>query len=285
MSVILDKVSYTYSPGTSYETHALKNISLGIGDHEFIGIIGRTGSGKSTLIQLLNGLLPPTGGHIYYNGRDISDSDFDRKELRSKVGMVFQYPQHQLFEETVLKDVCFGPRNLGLDERSVQLRAYEALQLLKVPRELFDQPPFQLSGGQQKRVAIAGVAAMRPEVLVLDEPTAGMDPAGRDELFELITEMYQELNMTIVLVSHSMEDVARYVQRLLVIHDGEMMMDGAPEQVFRHYRELETIGLAAPQITYLMNDLADAGYRVNRSAATVEEAVNEILTALGGRFL
>lgn len=280
MSIILDKVNYSYSTGTAYQVQALKDINLTIGDGQFIGIIGHTGSGKSTLIQHLNGLLKATSGHIYVDGQDIYDEDYDRKELRSKVGMVFQYPDHQLFETTNFDDVCFGPKNLGLDRKTVELRAFEALRNVHFPEELFYQPPFDLSGGQKRRVAIAGVLAMKPQVLILDEPTAGLDPAGRDEILGLISQMHRDLGITVILVSHSMEDVAKYVQRIIVMSDGSVMYDGSPKEVFRHYQELESVGLAAPQVTYLMHDLAERGLAVDLDATTVDEAVDSIFQTL-----
>lgn len=280
MSIILDHVNYTYSTGTAYQINALKDINLKIDDGEFIGIIGHTGSGKSTLIQHMNGLLKATTGHIYVDGKDIYDEDYSMKELRSVVGMVFQYPDHQLFESTNFEDVCFGPKNQGLDRKTVELRAYEALRNVHFPEELFYQPPFDLSGGQKRRVAIAGVLAMKPKVLILDEPTAGLDPAGRDEILGLIKNMHQQLGITVILVSHSMEDVARYVERLIVMNQGEVMLDGTPKEVFRHYRGLEEIGLAAPQVTYLMNELSEMGFPVATDGITVEEAVDEILRSL-----
>lgn len=280
MSIILDKINYCYSPDTAYEIQALKDINLTIQDGEFIGIIGHTGSGKSTLIQHLNGLIKATGGHIYVNGQDIYDEDYDMKELRNQVGMVFQYPDHQLFETTNFEDVCFGPKNQGLDRQTVELRAYEALQNVKFPEELYYQPPFDLSGGQKRRVAIAGVLAMKPQVLILDEPTAGLDPAGRDEILDLIANMHKELGITVILVSHSMEDVAKYVDRIIVMNQGSVMYDGVPKEVFRHYKELEEVGLAAPQVTYLMNELREHGLGVDLDATTVEEATESILKAL-----
>lgn len=278
MSIILDKVNYTYSTGTAYEVQALKNINLKIEDGEFIGIIGHTGSGKSTLIQHMNGLIKATSGGIYYNGEDLYDSDYDLKELRSKVGLVFQYPEHQLFEATIFDDVCFGPMNQGLSKNEAGLRAFEALKNVGIPEELFYQPPFDLSGGQKRRVAIAGILAMKPEVLILDEPTAGLDPKGRDEIFEQIVKMHEENNMTIILVSHSMEDVAQYVKRIIVMNQGQVMYDDVPANVFRHYKELEAVGLAAPQVTYLMHEMREAGFDVNTDISTVEEAVKEILS-------
>lgn len=280
MSIIVDKVSYCYSEDSAYKVQALKNVSLEINDGEFIGIIGHTGSGKSTLIQHLNGLLKATSGHIYYNGQDIYDEDYNLKDLRNHVGMVFQYPEHQLFETTNFEDVCFGPKNQGLDKKEVELRAFEALRNVHFPEELFYQPPFDLSGGQKRRVAIAGVLAMHPDVLILDEPTAGLDPAGRDEILELLAQMKRDLGITIILVSHSMEDVAKYVDRLFVMNDGELMLEGAPKDVFRHYKELEAVGLAAPQVTYIMHELKKKGLDVDLDATTIDEAKQTILDAL-----
>ena len=283
MSIIVDKVSYCYSEDSAYKVQALKNVSLEINDGEFIGIIGHTGSGKSTLIQHLNGLLKATSGHIYYNGQDIYDEDYNLKDLRNHVGMVFQYPEHQLFETTNFEDVCFGPKNQGLDKKEVELRAFEALQNVHFPEELFYQPPFDLSGGQKRRVAIAGVLAMHPDVLILEEPTAGLDPAGRDEILELLARMRRDLGITIILVSHSMEDVAKYVDRLFVMNDGELMLEGAPKEVFRHYKELEAVGLAAPQVTYIMHELKEKGLDVDLDATTIDEAKQTILDALRHR--
>lgn len=280
MPIILDQVNYSYSEGTAYQIQALKDINLEISDGQFIGIIGHTGSGKSTLTQLLNGLLRATSGHIYVDGEDIYDENYNMRALRSKVGLVFQYPDHQLFETTNFEDVCFGPKNQGLDRREAELRAYEALRSVGFPEELFYQPPFDLSGGQKRRVAIAGVLAMKPDVLILDEPTAGLDPAGRDEILGLVARMHRELGITIILVSHSMEDVAKYVERLIVMNHGEVMYDGAPGEVFLHYRELEAVGLAAPQVTYLMHELREQGLEVDVNATTVREAAEDILHAL-----
>lgn len=279
-SIILDKVNYSYSEGTAYQIQALKDINLKIEEGQFIGIIGHTGSGKSTLTQLLNGLLRATSGHIYVDGEDIYEEDYDMKKLRNKVGLVFQYPDHQLFETTNFEDVCFGPKNQGLDRKEVELRAFEALQNVGFPEDLYYQPPFDLSGGQKRRVAIAGVLAMKPQVLILDEPTAGLDPAGRDEILGLVTKMHKELGITIILVSHSMEDVAEYVERLIVMNQGEVMYDGTPKEVYAHYKELEAVGLAAPQVTYLMNELAQKGLPVDTGATTVKEAAQSILAAL-----
>lgn len=277
MSIILNNVNYTYGAGTAYEMQALKNVSLKIEDGEFIGVIGHTGSGKSTLIQHLNGLMRATSGEIYFNGRDIYEEDFDLKELRTRVGLVFQYPEHQLFETTIFNDVCFGPMNQGFSKNEAGLRAFEALRLAGVPESLFYQPPFDLSGGQKRRVAIAGVLAMKPEVLILDEPTAGLDPRGRDEILDLIAGMHRAKGMTVILVSHSMEDVAKYVQRIIVMEEGQVFCDGAPREVFGYYKQLEQIGLAAPEVTYLMQDLIRRGMAVDGNVTTVEEAKQSIL--------
>lgn len=281
MSLILDNVSYCYSQGTAYEAMALKHVSLKIDDGEFIGLIGHTGSGKSTLVQHLNGLLKATEGRIYYQGQDIYDKDYDLKDLRTQVGMVFQYPEHQLFETTVFDDVCFGPKNQGLTEKEATLRAYEALHSVGFPDEAVEKSPFELSGGQKRRAAIAGVLAMKPAVLILDEPTAGLDPRGRDEILDLISDMHRRFGNTVILVSHSMEDVAKYVERIIVMNQGEILYDDVPRKVFAHYQELEKIGLAAPQVTYLMHDLERRGLPVSADATTVEEATEELLRVLG----
>ena len=281
MSIILDKVNYVYSQGTAYEIQALKNINLKIEDGEFIGIIGHTGSGKSTLIQHLNGLTKATSGAIYYNGADIYDEGYNLKELRSKVGLVFQYPEHQLFETTIFEDVCFGPKNQGLTKEEAELRAFAALKSVGLPEEVYYHSPFDLSGGQKRRVAIAGVLAMQPEVLILDEPTAGLDPKGRDEILDQVAKLHKERGITVILVSHSMEDVAKYVDRIIVMNQGSVMFDDIPKRVFAHYRELEAVGLAAPQVTYLMHELAAAGIPVSVDATTVAEAKEEILAKLG----
>lgn len=276
MPIILDKVSHIYGQDTGTPLKALNNINLVIPDGQFIGIIGHTGSGKSTLVQHLNGLMKATSGNIYFNGEDIDDKDYDKKELRSKVGLVFQYPEHQLFETDVFTDVCFGPKNLGLPKKEIELRAYEALKLVGLDDEYFYQSPFDLSGGQKRRVAIAGVLAMKPQVLVLDEPTAGLDPKGRDEILDQISKLKKETGITVILVSHSMDDVARYVERIIVMNRGCVMYDDAPREVFRHAVELEKIGLAAPQVTYIMKDLQAHGYDVSDDVTTIEEAKDEI---------
>lgn len=279
----LENVNFTYSPSTAYEIHALKNINLEIRDGEFIGLIGHTGSGKSTLVQHLNGLMKATSGAIYYNGENIYGESYSMKKLRSKVGLVFQYPEHQLFEAEVLTDVCFGPKNQGFSKEEAEEKAKKALQMVGLKEKYYHQSPFELSGGQKRRVAIAGVLAMEPDVLILDEPTAGLDPKGRDEILEQIKTLHEEHHITIILVSHSMEDVAKYVGRIIVMNHGEMMFDGTPKEVFRHYRELESIGLAAPQVTYIMHALAEKGFQVSTDATTIEEATEEIVRAYQNR--
>jgi energy-coupling factor transport system ATP-binding protein len=280
MPIIIDKLNYVYSLGTAYEKHALNDINLVINDGEFIGLIGHTGSGKSTLTQHLNGLIKATSGTIYYNGEDIYEKNYNMKTLRSKVGLVFQYPEHQLFETTVYKDVNFGPKNLGLNQLDADLRTYEAIKMVGLKDDILDASPFELSGGQKRRVAIAGVLAMKPEVLILDEPTAGLDPKGRDEILEQIAKLHKESNITIILVSHSMEDIAKYADRLIVMNKGSVVFNDTPHGVFAHYKELEQIGLAAPQVTYVMNGLKEMGMQVNTAATTVEEAKAEILRTL-----
>lgn len=280
MSIKLDKVNYIYGQGSAYEMYALKDINLEIQDGQFIGVIGHTGSGKSTLIQHMNGLLRATTGTIYYNGEDIYAEGYSMRKLRSKVGLVFQYPEHQLFETTILADVCFGPMNQGLDKNAAELRAFEALRSVGLSEKLYEQSPFDLSGGQKRRVAIAGVLAMKPEVLILDEPTAGLDPKGRDEILDQLAKLHRENHITIILVSHSMEDVAKYVERIIVMNQGSVMYDDSPKNVFRYYKELETVGLAAPQVTYLMHELRERGFPVSIEATTVEEAKQEILKVM-----
>lgn len=281
MSLKLEHVTYTYNPGTAYETHALKDVSLEIPQGQFVGVIGHTGSGKSTLIQHFNGLMRPTSGTVFYNEEDIWQEGYSLKRLRSKVGLVFQYPEHQLFEADVLSDVCFGPKNQGLSQEEAQERARTALKQVGLKEKYYASSPFELSGGQKRRVAIAGVLAMEPEVLILDEPTAGLDPKGRDEILDQIAWLHQKRKISVLLVSHSMEDIARYVERILVMNHGEKVFDGVPKEVFSHYKELEAIGLAAPQITYIMHALRENGLQTDTSAITVEEAKNSILKALG----
>jgi len=278
MLLIADHISYVYSPGTAYEKKALDDVSLTINKGEFIGIIGHTGSGKSTLIQHFNGLEKATSGTIYFDGQDIYDKDFNMKSLRSRVGLVFQYPEHQLFETTVLEDVKFGPKNLGLSKVEVDLRAFEAIKQVGLSEKCYDDSPFELSGGQKRRVAIAGVLAMKPEILILDEPTAGLDPRGRDEILDQIAKLHEE-GLTVILVSHSMEDVAKYADRIIAMNSGKVAFDGTPKEVFRHYKELERMGLSAPQITYVMQEMKELGLNVDTDVSTVEEAKEEILKA------
>lgn len=279
MALLVNDLEHIYSKGTAYEKKALHDVNIKIEDGEFIGLIGHTGSGKSTLIQHLNGLLKPTKGGIYYNGEDISDKDFSLKKLRSKIGLVFQYPEHQLFESTVIDDVKFGPKNIGMEPLDIDLHAYEALKQVGIGEELLDVSPLELSGGQKRRVAIAGVLAMEPEVLILDEPTAGLDPEGRDEILDLVAELHRERKITVIIVSHSMEDMAKYVDRLIVMNQGTVQYDGTPAEVFSHYKELEQIGLTAPQVTYVIEGLVRRGIKLPHNAITVEQAVDSILTA------
>ncbi len=283
MAIRLEHVNYVYGEDTTLSVAALRDICLTIEDGQFIGLIGHTGSGKSTLVQHLNGLLQATSGAIYVDGENIYEKGYDRKKLRSKVGLVFQYPEHQLFEIDVFSDVCFGPKNQGLSEEKVKQRAREALELVGIGEEYYKQSPFDLSGGQKRRVAIAGVLAMKPDVLVLDEPTAGLDPKGRDEILGEISRLREQTGMTIVLVSHSMEDVANYVDRIIVMNKGSILYDDKPHNVFRHVKELEQIGLAAPQVTYIMHTLKEAGLIDTDDATTLEEAADEILAAYGIR--
>ena len=277
MAIEVKNLCHIYGQDTIFEQYALKNVDLTIRDGEFIGLIGHTGSGKSTLTQHLNGLLKASSGDILYNGESIYREGFSMKELRSHVGLVFQYPEHQLFEVDVLTDVCFGPKNQGLSHEEAEARAREALALTGLDESFYKQSPFELSGGQKRRVAIAGVLAMKPEVLILDEPTAGLDPKGRDDILGLVARLHAEQGMTVILVSHSMEDVARYVSRLVVMNHGEKVFDGTPREVFRHYKELEAMGLAAPQITYVVHALRERGIPVDEDITTVEEARDAIL--------
>ncbi len=278
MSLRVEHLSYIYSQDTAYEKKALNDINLELPDGQFIGIIGHTGSGKSTLIQHLNGLVKATEGTVYYNEENIYGEGYSLKNLRSKVGLVFQYPEYQLFEVDVFTDVCFGPKNLGLPAEEVEARAKKALSQVGLGEAYYEKSPFELSGGQKRRAAIAGVLAMQPEVLILDEPTAGLDPRGRDEILDQIALLHKERGITVVLVSHSMEDVAKYVERIIVMDKGCVRFDGAPAAVFEHYKELEKIGLAAPQVTYVMQELKNRGMNVDTAATTVEEAKQAILS-------
>ena len=283
MSIKLEHVNYIYSPGTAYEKKALSDICLEIPHGEFVGIIGHTGSGKSTLTQHLNGLIRATSGEVFYNGENIYAEGYDMRKLRSQVGFVFQYPEHQLFEVDVLTDVCFGPKNQGLTPEECEKRATEALRLVGLKEKYWKSSPFELSGGQKRRAAIAGVLAMRPGVLVLDEPTAGLDPKGRDEILDQIAYLHRQSDMTVILVSHSMEDIAKYADRIIVMNKGKILYNDTPKQVFSHYQELEKIGLAAPQVTYIMHDIREVGFDVGVTATTVEEAADEIMEAVKKR--
>ena len=280
MAITLEHVEYKYNEGTPMETEALNDVSLEIRDGEFIGLIGHTGSGKSTLIQHLNGLMRATSGDIRYNGESIYGEGFSMKDMRSRVGLVFQYPEHQLFEIDVFTDVCFGPKNQGLSKEEIERRAKEALTLVGIDESYYKKSPFELSGGEKRRVAIAGVLAMKPEVLILDEPTAGLDPRGRDEILGQLMRLHEEQGLTVILVSHSMEDVAKYVDRIMVMDHGCLVFDDTPRAVFAHYRELEKIGLAAPQVTYIAHALKEAGFPVRTDVITVAEAEEAILCTL-----
>lgn len=281
MAIILNHLNHIYGSDTTQAVHALKDVNLKIEEGEFIGLIGHTGSGKSTLVQHLNGILKATSGDYLFDGEDVYEKDYDLRKLRQRVGLVFQYPEHQLFEETVFKDVCFGPKNLGLNDMEAGLRAFDALKLVGLSEDNYYVSPFDLSGGQKRRVAIAGVLAMKPQMLILDEPTAGLDPKGREEILNLIKKLQIEEGITILLVSHSMEDVANYVNRILVMHKGSLIMDDVPKEIFKRYKELEEVGLSAPSITYIMQDLKKKGFSVSTDATTIEEAKQEILRVLG----
>ena len=276
MSLLLNQVEYVYGKGTAFEKVALYDVSLQINDGEFIGLIGHTGSGKSTLIQQLNGLLKPTSGGVYYNGADIHDKDFSKKKLRSKVSIVFQYPEQQLFEAPGLEDVKFGPKTIGVEPLDVDMRAFAALKQVGISDDLLDASPLELSGGQKRRVAIAGVLAMEPEVLILDEPTAGLDPRGRDEILDLIQRLHEERKIPVIVVSHSMEDIGKYAKRLIVMNGGTVAYDGTPEEVFSQYKDLEKIGLRAPQVTYVMEGLAEKGIYLPHNAINVHQVVDAI---------
>ena len=279
MAIIIHELEHRYEDGSAGEKVALHDVNIKIEQGEMIGLIGHTGSGKSTLIQHLNGLLKPTSGAVFYDGKDINDSDFSKKKLRSKVGLVFQYPEYQLFESTVIDDVKFGPKNIGMDSLKIDMNSFQALKQVGIGEDLLDVSPLELSGGQKRRVAIVRALAMEPEVLILDEPTAGLDPSGRDEILDLVAKLHKERNLTVILVSHSMEDVARYVERLIVMNHGTVAFDATPGEVFSHYKELEKIGLMAPQVTYVMEGLARRGVTLPHNAITVQEAVDSILQA------
>ncbi len=281
MSIRLDSVTYTYNKGTAYESDALKSVSFEIENGEFVALIGHTGSGKSTLIQHFNGLIRPTVGHVLYNDEDIWGDRYDRRKLRFQVGLVFQYPEHQFFEATVLKDVCFGPKNRGCTDSEAEELAKRALADVGLEGDIYERSPFEISGGLKRRVAIAGVLAMEPETIILDEPTAALDPKGKREILGLLSKLHKERNMTVILVSHSMEDVAEYAKRIIVLNKGSIAFDGRPAEVFSHYEQLEKMSLSAPQITYVMHALKNRGLDVDTSAITVEEAKDSIIETLG----
>lgn len=269
-------LNFIYSKGTTSEFQALDNVNLAIDSKEFVAIIGHTGSGKSTLIQQINGLIKPDSGQVLYDGKDINEKGFNRRELRCKVGLVFQYPEYQLFEETVLKDVAFGPKNKGLSDEDALAKAKEALEMVGIKEKYFEMSPFDLSGGQKRRVAIAGVLAMEPEILILDEPTAGLDPEGRDRILERVNKLHEDHGIGVVLVTHSMDDVAKYADRIIVMSKGKIAMEGATRDVFSDVDRLEEIGLGAPQISYIMKNLKDAGLNVDTTVISLEEAKRSI---------
>ncbi|MBR6383196.1 MAG: energy-coupling factor transporter ATPase [Lachnospiraceae bacterium] len=280
MPITADHLTYIYGGNKNLITTAVDDISVTIDDGQFIGLIGHTGSGKTTFLQLLSGLIKPESGTVLIDGEDIFARKFDLHSIRGKVGIVFQYPEHQLFEETVFKDVCYGPKNMGLEKEEIERRAKEALSLVGISEEVYTQSPFELSGGQKRRVAIAGVLSMNPKIMILDEPTAGLDPAGRKEILGLVEKLCREQKMTIILVSHSMDDVAEYADRILVINDGKLALDATPREVFNHKEELESYGLSLPQVTKAMVRLKESGIPVNTDAITVDEALTEILKVL-----
>ncbi len=280
MSIKIEDLSYIYSENTAFEKRALDNISLTIDDGEFVGMIGHTGSGKSTLIQQVNGLLKPTSGSVYVNGVSITEDKLRLKEVRQQVGLVFQYPEHQLFEMTVYKDVAFGPKNMGLDSDVIDLRVKKALAIVGIGEELYEASPFDLSGGQKRRVAIAGVLAMEPSTLILDEPTAGLDPKGRDEILHEIKKLHDQLGITVILVSHSMEDIANYVDRVIVMDKGEIRLNGPVKEVFSEITQLESMGLAVPETSYLVRKLIEAGFDLPKNIIHIEEAVKHLVPLL-----
>ncbi|WP_326511858.1 energy-coupling factor transporter ATPase [Clostridium intestinale] len=281
MSIKVNKLTHIYMPKTPFEKKALNNVSVEIEQGEFVALIGHTGSGKSTLIQHLNGLLQASSGEIIVDGTDITAKGAKLSEIRKKVGLVFQYPEYQLFEETIEKDIAFGPRNLALGEEEIHKRVIKAMNMVGLDYEIYkDKSPFELSGGQKRRVAIAGVVAMEPKVLILDEPTAGLDPKGRDEILVQIQKLHKEYGMTIVLVSHSMEDVAKVANRVIVMNSGEIILDGEPKEVFKESEVLESVGLAVPQVTYLIKALIEKGFKVDKDIFTIDQAKEDLIKIL-----
>ena len=283
MAIKIKDLTHKYNEGTPFEKTALKNINIHIKDGTFLGIIGHTGSGKSTLIQMFNGLLKPTTGQVFVKGIDIHSEGVNKKQIRQSVGLVFQYPEHQFFEASVLEDVCFGPKNKGYSAEEAKKTAERSLKDVGVPKSIYKKSPFEISGGLKRRVAIAGVLSMEPDVLILDEPTAGLDPRGKKEILGLISDLHKSRGITVILVSHSMEDIAEYTDRLIVLNKGKKAFDGMTSEVFSHYRELEKMGLSAPQVTYVMNSLKERGLDVDTSVITVEKARESILGALRRR--
>lgn len=281
MSIKIENLTYIYMPDTPFEKKALDNVSITIDDGQFVALIGHTGSGKSTLVQQINGILKPTSGKVIIDDFEINKKNVVMADIRKRVGLVFQYPEYQLFEETVEKDIAYGPSNLKLDEKEIALRVKKAMEVVGLDYEKYkNKSPFELSGGQKRRVAIAGVIAMEPKILILDEPTAGLDPKGRDDILNQIKTLQQEYNMTIVLVSHSMEDVAKIADRILVMDDGKCILDGEPREVFKHVNTLEKVGLAVPAVTYLALKLKEKGFDISEEVFTVEQAKKEILKVL-----
>ncbi|MBS5136094.1 MAG: energy-coupling factor transporter ATPase [Oscillospiraceae bacterium] len=274
------QLSHVYSQGTPFERAALLDVEFAAYPGEYLGIIGHTGSGKSTLIQHLNGLLKPTGGQVLFEGKDIWETKERTRQTRFQVGLVFQYPEYQLFEETIYKDISFGPRNMGLPEEEIDRRVREAAHFVGLRDELLERSPFELSGGQKRRVAIAGVIAMEPKVLILDEPTAGLDPVGVEQILQNIRDYHEANNATIILVSHSMEEVARTVDRLVVVNDGTIPFEGPPREVFRHGEELEAMGLGVPQMTRVFHRLRSMGVDIDPSVYTIAKARQVLLDAL-----
>lgn len=281
MPIKIENLTHIYMKGTPFEKVALDNVSIEINNGEFIALIGHTGSGKSTLIQHINGLLKPSSGNIVVDDVNITAKGVKLSDIRKKVGLVFQYPEYQLFEETIEKDIAFGPKNLGLNDEEVVKRVKRAMNIVGLDYETYkDKSPFELSGGQKRRVAIAGVVAMEPKVLILDEPTAGLDPKGRDDILGNIKELHNEYNMTIILVSHSMEDVAKLATRILVMDKGKCILNGTPSKIFKEINTLESVGLGVPQVTYLVQRLREKGFNISEDVFTVEQAKTEILKAL-----
>ncbi|MCS6130709.1 energy-coupling factor transporter ATPase [Clostridium botulinum] len=281
MSIKVENLIHIYMPKTPFEKVALDNVNIEIEDGEFVALIGHTGSGKSTFIQHLNGLLEATSGTILVDGIDITKKQINLTHVRKKVGLVFQYPEYQIFEETIAKDIAFGPKNLGLTDDEIKIRVIESMKMVGLDYDTYkDQSPFDLSGGQKRRVAIAGVIAMKPTTLILDEPTAGLDPKGRDDILEQISKLHKEYNMTIILVSHSMEDVAKIAERIIVMNHGKVELQGKPSEVFKEVDKLEKIGLGVPQVTYLVRELRKKGFEISDDIFTIDGAKEELLRIL-----